>query len=118
MGDIVLKDILLLEKAVMDCLTKWDNLGALKHSNMSQSILATNPYLGELQTNFYELHLLNRFAVFWNDCKFDECRKILKQLDKLPLSGAGLIKKLLDEAELEYALANYPKALFLIIAVR
>ena len=114
MGDSVLKDILLLEKAVMDCLTKWDNIGALKHSNMSQSILATKPDLGELKTRFSELHLQNRFAVFWNDCNFDECRKILKQLDKLPLSGTGLIKKLLDEAELEYALANYPKALFLI----
>ena len=114
MANNVINDILRLEKAVMDCLTKWDNLGALKHSNMSQSIVATNPYLGELQTNFYELHLLNRFDVFWNDCNFDECRKILKQLDKLPLSRAGLIKKLRDEAELEYALPNYHKALFLI----
>lgn len=114
MANNVINDILRLEKEVMDCLTKWDNIGALKHSNMSQSILATKPDLGELKTRFSELHLQNRFAVFWNDCNFDECRKILKQLDKLPLSGAGLIKKLLDEAELEYALANYPKALFLI----
>lgn len=114
MANSVLNDILLLEKRVMDCLTKWDNSGALQYSDMSKSIFATTPYLCDSQTDFYALHLLNRFAVFWNDCKFDECRKIIKQLDKLPLSGAGLIKKLHDEAELEYMLANYPKALLVI----
>lgn len=114
MTNSVLNDIFLLEKAVVDCLTKWDNIGALQCSDMSKSIFVTTPYLCDSQIDLYALHLQNRFAVFWNDCKFDECRKIIKQLDKLPLIGASLIKKLHDEAELEYMLANYPKALMII----
>ena len=110
----IFQDILSKEKSVMDCLLAWNEKEARKYSDENQSLFMTNPALCTSQSKFYAFHLLNRFAVFWNNSEFDKCKEILAQLDKMPLTGSELILKLCNAAELEFMLANYPKALSLI----
>lgn len=110
----ILQEILSIEKSVMDCLQKWNESEARKYSDESLSLFVNHPELCQLESNVYALHLLNRFAVFWNNSEFDTCKEILTKLDKMPLTGSELILKLCNAAELEFMLANYPKALSLI----
>lgn len=114
MENNILKDILSKEKSVMDCLQAWNEKDARKYSDENNSLFVNNPDLCQPQSDLYTLHLLNRFAVFWNASEFDECKEILVKLDKMPLTGSKLILKLNNAAELEFMLANYPKALSLI----
>ena len=114
MGYNLLEDILIKEKAVMDSLQEWNEIVARKYSDESMLLFANNPHLCKTESWLYAWHLLNRFAVFWNNSEFDKCKEILAQLDKMPLTGSELILKLCNAAELEFMLANYPKALSLI----
>ena len=111
---IILKDIENKEKTIMDCLRNWDENGARKYSDENHKIFENNPHLCQFRIELYATHLINRFAIFWNVSEFDKCKEIIAQLDKLPLSGYYLIKKLQDKAELEFTTANYPQALSLI----
>lgn len=110
----ILKDILSKEKSVMDCLQEWDEMGARKYSDESKALFMNNPALCTSLSELYALHLLNRFAVVWNNSEFDQCKEIIAQLDKMLLTRANLILKLQNAAELEYILANYPQAMSLI----
>lgn len=114
MSDDIRNDILSKEKSVMDCLQAWNEKDARKYSDENYSLFVNNPDLCQSQSDLYTLHLLNRFAVFWNASEFDECKEIMAQLDRMPLAGACLILKLQNAAELEHILANYPQALSLI----
>lgn len=114
MDNNLLKNILLKEKAVMGSLQVWDETLARKYSDDSMLIFANNPDLCKTESRLYALHLLNRFAIFWNNSEFDTCKKILAQLDKMALTGSYLIQKLQNAADLEYILGNYTKALSLI----
>lgn len=114
MSETVLKNILHKEDEVMACLRNWDEDGALKHSDESRDMFETNLDLCQSYIELYAFHLLNRFAIFWNVSKFEKCEEIIDQLDKMPLTGQALVSKLANAAELEYAHANYPKALWLI----
>ena len=98
----------------MDCLLAWNEKTARKHSDVSHRLLMNNPDLCKPTSKLFAFHLLNRFAVFWNNSEFDKCKEILAQLDKMPLTGSELILKLCNAAELEFMLANYPKTLSLI----
>lgn len=110
----ILQEILSIEKSVMDCLQKWNESEARKYSDESLSLFVNHPELCQFESNVYAFHLLNRFAVFGNNSEFDTCKEILAQLDKMSLTGSELIQKLCNAAELEFMLANYPKALSLI----
>lgn len=114
MDNNLLKDILFKEKAVMDCLKEWNETGARKYSDENNMLFVSNPDLCKTESKLYVCHLFNRFAVFWNSSDFDKCKKILAQLDDISLTGSELILKLCNAAELEFMLANYPKALALI----
>lgn len=108
------REILSIEKSVMDCLLEWNEEEARKYSDKSHVLFMNNPDLCKPTSQLFAFHLLNRFAVFWNNSEFDKCKEILAQLDKMPLTGSELILKLCNAAELEFMLANYPKALSLI----
>lgn len=114
MENNILKGILSKEESVMYCLQAWNEKDARKYSDENNSLFVNNPDLCQSQSNLYTLHLLNRFAIYWNASEFDECKEILEKLDKMPLTGSELILKLNNAAELEFMLANYPKALSLI----
>lgn len=110
----ILEYILSKEKSVIDCLQRWDEKEALKYSDVIHSLFMNNPDLCTLLSKYYTLHLLNRFDIFCNNSEFDQCKEIMAQLDKMPLTGSDLIQKLQRAAELEHTLANYSQALFLI----
>lgn len=114
MTETILINILHKEEEVMACLRRWDEDGALRHSDESRKIFENNPDLCQSYIDLYAFHLLNRFAVFWNVSKYEKCKEIIGQLDKMPLSGHILIDKLANAADLEYAFANYPKSILLI----
>ena len=98
----------------MDSLQEWNETEARKCSDENNLLFANHPELCQYESDVYAFHLLNRFAVFWNNSEFDTCKEILAQLDKMSLTGSYLIQKLCNAAELEFMLANYPEALSLI----
>lgn len=115
MDNNLLKDIRIKEKMVKDCLEGWNETGARKYSDENNMLFVSNPDLCKAERGqLYVLHLFNRFAVLWNSSDFETCKEVLAQLDKMPLTGSELILKLYNAADLEFMLANYPKALSLI----
>ena len=114
MDNNLLKDILIKEKIVMDSLQEWNEIEAHKCSDENNLLFTNYPELCRHESRLYALHLLNRFAIFWNKSEFDTCKEILEQLDRMSLTGSYLIQKLCNASELEFMLANYPEALSLI----
>ena len=102
------------ENAIMKCLQNWEEVLARKYSDENNLLFAKYPDLCQSQADLYVTHLFNRFAVFWNNSEFGNCKEIIAQLDSIPLKDSALILKLHNAAELEYMIANYSKALSLI----
>ena len=61
------QEILSIEKSVMDCLLAWNEKTARKYSDVSHRLLMNNPDLCKPTSQLFAFHLLNRFAVFWNN---------------------------------------------------
>ena len=114
MDSEIVKKIANKEFAIIECLQKWDEVLARQYSDENNLLFVSNPDLCKIESMLYVSHLFNRFAVFWNNSEFDNCKEIIAQLNKMPLTGSILILKLQNAAELEYILANYPNALSLI----
>ncbi|MBR5512189.1 MAG: FRG domain-containing protein [Bacteroidaceae bacterium] len=114
MDSKIIKKIAYKELDIIKCLQNWQEVLARKYSDENNLLFVSNPDLCKTESTLYISHLFNRFAVFWNNSEFDDCKEIIAQLNKMPLTGYILIQKLQNAAELEYMLANYPKALSLI----
>ena len=114
MCETIFRSILDKEEKVMACLRIWDEDGALRYSDESRKIFENNPDLCQSHVDFYALHLINRFDVFFNVSKFEKCKEIICQLDQMSLMGQSIIEKLTRAVELEFSSNNYSKALCLI----
>lgn len=114
MCEIILKNILCKEEKVMASLRVRDEDGALRYSNESRKLFENYPDLCQSHIDFYALHLINRFDVFFNVSEFEKCKEIICQLDQMPLIGQSIIEKITRVVELEFSSNNYSKALDLI----